>query len=195
MKKPLIIGLVIVVACGALYWCTGEDESEPKITVRRLKMSEEDETGTLAPLGPGDRKSETTQPGLLQPEGEPGTSESSPHPSQVPPQSPQSPLQSPPQSPKGPGNLEEATPEEEEKAKKITLEDERVQGLISGSNYKLKVIGSMISPDGGNRCLLLLELENGEEYTIIVDMDEGAVEEIREGQGPQPGGQGSEGGG
>ena len=64
MKNLLAIGLVIIVACSALYWCIGEDEPETKTTVRRVRMSEEDETKTHppAPSQPRDRKDETTPP-------------------------------------------------------------------------------------------------------------------------------------
>lgn len=86
-------------------------------------------------------------------------------------------------------------PEEEEKAIEIALEDEGVQNLISGSDYELEVMGCMTSPDGGTRCLLSLELENGETYIIIINMDESVVEGIREGEGPQPGGQNNKRGG
>lgn len=96
----------------------------------------------------------------------------------------ENPPQSPPQSPQFP-NLEEPTPEEEEEAQRIALEDERVQDLLQGSDYKLEVIGCMTLPSGEKRCTLLLELENGEKYTIIVNMSEGVVEEILEGEGGQ----------
>ncbi|KYK33407.1 MAG: hypothetical protein HXS48_25720 [Theionarchaea archaeon] len=102
--------------------------------------------------------------------------------------------ESPPQSPPFPGNLEEPTPEEEEEAKRIALEDERVQDLIQGSDYELEVIGCMVLPNGEKRCMLLLELENGEKYTIIVNMSEGIVEEIMEGEGGRRDRGGGEGG-
>lgn len=78
-------------------------------------------------------------------------------------------------------DLEEPTQEEEEEAKSIALEDERVQSLLLGNTYELKVVGCKLLPNGERQCLLVLELENGETYIIIVNMSQSIVAEIREG--------------
>ena len=83
----------------------------------------------------------------------------------------------PPTMTKPPGNLEEG----EEKAKKIVLEDERVQDIIENSNYELKILGckSEFTSEGHKEYYtFLLELENGEKYTIEVNMTKGIVEKI-----------------
>ena len=100
----------------------------------------------------------------------------------VTPQNPPEDLpQDPPQSPP-PMGLEEPTPEEEEEAIRIALEDERVQDLIQGSDYELQVMGCRLLPNGEKLCFILLELENGEKYTIIINLSGGIVMDIREGE-------------
>ncbi len=79
-------------------------------------------------------------------------------------------------------DIEEPTPEEEEGAIRIALEDERVQDLIQGSGYKLEVMGCSLLPNNEKTCFLLLELENGEKYTIIINLTSGIVMDIREGE-------------
>jgi len=88
---------------------------------------------------------------------------------------------------KPPEDLEEG----EEKAKKIVLEDERVQDIIEDSNYELKIVGhkSEFTIEGHELTIegheeyytFSLELENGEKYTIEVNMTKGIVEKIEEG--------------
>ena len=65
--------------------------------------------------------------------------------------------------------------------KTIALEDERVQTLLQGTTYELDVVGCRLSPDGEPQCILVLELENGEKYTIIVNITLSIVIDIREG--------------
>ncbi|MBU7016791.1 MAG: hypothetical protein HXS44_04735 [Theionarchaea archaeon] len=97
------------------------------------------------------------------------------------PVTPQNPPEGNPQNPP-PMDLEEPTPEEEEEAVRIVLEDERVQNLIQGSDYKLEVMGCRLLPNNEKTWFLLLELENGEKYTIIINLTSGIVMDIREGK-------------
>ncbi|MBU6996616.1 MAG: hypothetical protein HXS41_06465 [Theionarchaea archaeon] len=114
---------------------------------------------------------------------------------QNPPEgSPQNPPEGSPQNPPLPMNLEEPTSEEEEEAKRIALEDERVQDLIQGGTYDLEAIGCMLLPSGDRTCLLRLELENGDTYTITINLSSGVVMDVREGEIP-PGREGESGNG
>ena len=107
---------------------------------------------------------------------------------------PQNPPEGSPQNPPLPMNLEEPTSEEEEEAKRIALEDERVQDLIQGGTYDLEAIGCMLLPSGDRTCLLRLELENGDTYTITINLSSSVVMDVREGEIP-PGREGESGNG
>jgi hypothetical protein len=153
----MIIWLSILVSVSIVSGCIG-DEPETTVTVRRVKMPEEDEPKT------GVSKSPPQSP----PEDAPGSP-------------PQSPPEDTSRGPLPPMDLGEPTPEEEEEAKIVALEDERVQTLLQGKTYELKVVGCRLSPDGEPQYLLVLELENGETFIIIVNMSQSIVTEIREG--------------
>lgn len=183
MRKALTIGLAVILAVSILSGCIG-DEQETPVTVKSVKSSDSQNMGgTVASQTP--------------PEGTPQTPEGSPQNPQSPPEgsppegAPQNPPQSPPeggppggssQNPPPSMNLEEPTPEEEEEAITIALEDERVQDLIEGSDYTLEALGCTVLPSGDKVCLLLLELENGDTYTIMTNLSTGVVMDVREGE-------------
>lgn len=169
MKKPLKIGLVVVGACGVLSGCIGQDEGTT-VTIRRIEMSELEDTGATPSVSPESRDDTEAVPPVLESD-ESSTADSEPS------------QKAPPSTPPSIGG-EEITPEEKEKVKRIALEDERVHDLISGNNYELIIVGCRSLPSGETHCMLLLNLENGEAYTIVVNMSEGIVEEIREGDCP-----------
>ncbi len=173
MKKPLIIGLVIVVTCGVLSGCIGQDEGTNEgttVTVRRIEMSEPEDDTAPPPVSPESKDDTGAVPPVLEPD-ESSTADSEPS------------QKAPPSIPPSRGE-EEMTPEEKEKAKRIALEDEQVNDLINQKSYELVVLDCRSLPNGETHCMLLLSLENGETYTIVVNMGEGTVEEIREGDSP-----------
>ena len=197
MKKTMAIGLAVLIGVYILNGCIGQDDSESTVTVRRVQNPE---NPSQTPENPPQTSQTPDNPTQTpeNPENPPQTSQTPENP-QTPPENPQNPPQTPPNPgnpPENPGNppqtpppwnLEEPTPEEEEDARRIALEDESVQDLINGENYELEVTGCGLFPDGEKRCMLLLELENGEKYTIIVNLSQGTVEEIREGEGIEKG--------
>ncbi|MGC1119790.1 MAG: hypothetical protein WBA22_01750 [Candidatus Methanofastidiosia archaeon] len=200
MRKALIIGLTVILAVSILSGCIG-DEQETPVTVKSVKSSDSQSVGgTTTSQNPPEGTPQSPPEGAPQnpPEGAPQ------NPPQSPPEGgPQNPPQTPPggsspgggpQNPPPSMNLEEPTPEEEEEAIDVALEDERVQDLVEGSEYTLEAIGCTVLPSGDKVCFLLLELENGDKYTIMTNLSTGVVMDVREGEMGQ-GNQGESGNG